>query len=215
MKAGDVIALSSNRLIMFTTLSKYSHVAIAANDKDVYEATLEGIRKVPLSTCVEKARNAWILTSPIELNDNEVSRLMDEFFKQRKSGANYSYLRGFYAGLEAIVNAWFYIFAFTIIAWSWLSDEVAYLPISLMLLAFYPIARKIKLFARSPIIKGSRFLPQILTQEIPNKFCSQLVVDLESKFNGLISKNILRPHESRPCDVVEACMAAGYKQSKI
>lgn len=200
---------------MLATLSRYTHVAIAADEKNVYEATLGGVREVSLSTCIGEVSRAWILASPKEYADNDAERLKLEFLTQKESGCKYSYFRSFFAGLEAIANAWFYIISTLIIAWAWLYDETAFLPVSLILLAYFPIVRKVKLLARSQVIKNNRFIPQRFTQDIPDKFCSQLVVDLESKINGFILKNIQRPHEPRPCDVVEACIIAGYKRTRI
>lgn len=236
MKAGDIVALSNNYFIMATTISRYSHVAIAADESYVYETTVGGVRRVTLEKCIAGARHAYIFSAPRQFPEDDIALMAECFKNEQHSGDQYSFVRSGYAGFQSIVDAWVFIITLGLVSWSWWTGTTQYLFFAIGCLLFYPLDRLAKKCARHHclkklsaafrrktqdlpakycVVKWASVLVHKLTRDLPNKFCSQTVVDLDARAGGMLFKNIFKAHEARPCDVVQACENMGYKRTKL
>ncbi|MNJ54983.1 hypothetical protein D3C77_504540 [compost metagenome] len=217
MKAGDIIAISHNPLIMGATFSSVSHVAIALNDKEVAEIIPGHLRKISLRDCIGSCRRAYIYERPATMQALNVVALEAEYRRLLDANTKYSKWRMLYSGfLPSVRNIMHGGAMITALMAAW-KAQPAYAYYSFYFLLHAPLVYlSQKICARLATEKNQK-IPVIgrLFKDIPGEFCSSLVVELDNKSGGQLKAMINKNHEPRPNDVIAACNVLRYTKCKL
>uniref|UniRef100_UPI000B9F6CA5 hypothetical protein n=1 Tax=Vibrio sp. V12_P9A6T4 TaxID=1938667 RepID=UPI000B9F6CA5 len=90
-------------------------------------------------------------------------------------------------------------------------DDFEYLPISMLLASYSPLVWLIQKICSYKKIFEWLKIPKWLINDLPGDFCSNFVVDLDTKAKGVLASSIIKNHEPRPNDVVKACEKLNYR----
>lgn len=211
MKPGDIIGLSANMLIQGATLDKCSHVAIAANERQVVEMLTSGLRKVDIEVCIKNCKSAAIYERPDGLRDFSADALLEEYKILSRTMTKYSFPRMIYSGLLPVARNISYSVALILLLVIYFYKAPEYAPIAITLFLFSPFIYMAQRFCSRKDRLRRLGIPEFLLKDLPGEFCSSLVVDLDTKANGVIESKINRNHEPRPNDVIRACLDLKYK----
>lgn len=224
MKAGDIVATTGNRFIQASTMSRWSHVAIAIDDKNVVEAIPSGVVIRSLSKCTEKSKSAYLFERPSELNPEEKEHLNNYAEYLKDQGLKYNWLRAGYSGLPHVLRNGFCFFAAIMLIGASVSfficgDMNSSYP--LLLLSVISIFVGLPLSRLSGMTKQvNEWLDRInaptwLKNNVKDQYCSQLVLDVDKKISPNFSGLVQFTYEPRPKDVVYACERQGWAKTKI
>lgn len=217
MKAGDIIAISSNKWIKWATVSKWTHIAIAISDELVVEVLFKPnkVRVIKLEECIKNAKEAMLFKRS-EALDMEKQKLLSSYVdKLATLHSPYGFGRMFYAGLIPFFRNLFGILAFFAMFLTYLTHRSEIVLFAILFAAFFPLSYLIQKFAsRKDFLDKLRklYIPEKWIEDLPGQFCSQLVVDLDAVIGGELHKKIMITHEPRPKDVVDACLKLGYEK---
>jgi len=224
MKAGDIVATTGNRFIQASTISRWSHVAIAIDDENVVEAIPSGVVIRSLSKCMEKSKSAYLFERPSELESEEKKHLIKYAEYLKDQGLTYNWLRAGYSGLpHALINGFCFLAAVTLIGASvsffiWDDMKSSY---PLLLLSVISIFVGLPLSWLSGMTKQvNKWLDRInapawLKNNVKDQYCSQLVLDVDKKISPSFSGLVQSRYEPRPKDVAYACERQGWAKTKI
>lgn len=224
MKAGDIVATTGNRLIQASTISRWSHVALAIDENNVIEAISCGVVIRPLSECTKKSKSSFIFERPSKLDAEEYAKLISYAEDLKKQGLKYNWLRAGYSGLPHILkNIFIFLAAINLIgaAISFFIYGDINASYTMLLLSV------ISTFLGIPLSKLTGMTNQVnkwldrinapawLKNNVKDQFCSQLVLDVDKKISPSFSGLVRTEHEPRPKDVVYACEKQKWKKIKI
>jgi hypothetical protein len=213
IKVGDIIATGSNKatgfIISIGTLSRYTHISIAASEKSVYEYTMDnGIRESNVADCFKDVHTITIYRRRKPLNKKEMINLHNAY-KKIKNHANeskYSIAKALHAGLVPITYnlALFLSLVCTILGY-YIDDIELNIPTALLIVLLI-LLRIAKSLSRTL----SKLCKSKLTQRLSGDFCSNFAVMFDALSGGNLYSGIYRAHDPRPKDVVSACKDLDY-----
>ena len=218
MKAGDILVSSAFSLtswgIRLSTRSRFSHAALAISDKEIIEATPDGVLPVSLDSFTGANNRVLLLERPGNLTEEQSSKLRECI--NQKEGSGYNLTRtlnsgfnqfGFNFGLLVLI-VFACLFSF-IGQWLYLSFFVAamLLPMGLLYISANPVKSN-KLFRRLGVTEKWLI-------DLNKHFCSQLVFDLDSEIGGGLKEKWKKPSEPRPKDIKKLAIQMGFTPVKI
>ncbi|WP_162816455.1 hypothetical protein [Halomonas sp. BN3-1] len=221
MKAGDIIATTGNRFVQVSTISRWSHVAIAIDDKNVVEAIPSGVVIRTLSECTEKSKSAYLFERPSELKPEEQKNLKNHAKCLKNQGLKYNLLRAGYAGLPHLLwNAFCFLSVVTfiggIVTLSVIDDmEIAVCFFLLTVISIFiglPLSRLSGMPNQVNEWLDRNNAPAWLKNNVKDQYCSQLVVNVDREVSPSFSVLVQSKYEARPKDVVSACKRQGWKK---
>lgn len=224
MKAGDIVATTGNRFIQASTISRWSHVAIAIDDENVIEAIPSGVVIRPLRECTEKSKNAYLFERPLELDSGERQHLKKYAESLKDQQLKYNWLRAGYSGVPHVLrNMFCFLAAVTLgmacasfFIWDDMQSSYPYFLLSV-----------ISIFVGLPLSKlsgntkqANEWLDRInapawLKNNVKDQYCSQLVLDVDKEISPSFSGLVQSMYEPRPKDVVYACERQGWAKQQL
>jgi hypothetical protein len=213
IKVGDIITTGSNKanglIISIATLSRYTHISIAASEKSVYEYTRDnGISESNVADCFKDTHTITIYRRRKPLNKKEMINLHNAYqeIKNHTNESKYSIAKALHAGLVPIAYnlSLFLLLVCTML--DYILDDIN-LNMSTVLLAASLI---IIHMAKNISMMLSGLYKSKLTQRLSGDFCSNFAVMLDAISGGKLYSGIYRNHDPRPKDVVSACKEFDY-----
>jgi len=226
MKAGDIVATTGNRFIQLTTVSRWSHVAIAIDENNVLEATPAGVIIRTLDQCVAEAKAAYVFERPknLALGDDARGDLKKRAIELSSEGRRYSFWRAGYSGLTHIFRNIFIGFALILFSMSLflffyqgdIKNSYAFLLLSLVALVFgLPLSITTGMTRQFNEWLESLDAPSWLGNSLKKQYCSQLVFDIDQSMSSRFLDRESTLYELRPKDVVNACMRQKWNRVMI
>ncbi|MFN3016183.1 hypothetical protein ACK1CN_09565 [Vibrio coralliilyticus] len=224
MKAGDIVATTGNRFIQASTVSRWSHVALAIDEDRVVEAIPNKVVIRPLKDCISTAKTSYLFERPSELSTEEKEALIKHVSSLEKQGLNYCKLRAGYSGVPYILKNFFCTLAIIqllgagAVFFFWDDIDNSY---PLLLLAVISVFIGLPLSNLAGMTKqNNEWLerigaPKWLKNNTKDQFCSQLVEEIDKKISPSFSLAIKADFESRPKDVVYACERLRWNKKNI
>lgn len=218
MKSGDILVSSASTWtswgIRLATGSRYSHVAIAISDSEVFEATPDGVLPVSLDSFISSNTRVLLLSRPLDLTADQLSKVKEavhskkylsyNLFRTLNSGfSQFGFNLGFltlliFSCLFAVIGNWLYLVFFT---------AVMLVPMTMLYVSANPVKSN-ELFIKLRV-------PKKLLTDLDSHFCSQLVLDIDNDIVGGLSENWKRPNEPRPKDIKRLALKSGFRPVKI
>ncbi|WP_339959125.1 hypothetical protein [Delftia acidovorans] len=204
MKEGDILVSSACSFtswgIRLFTISRFSHAAFAISDKEVIEATPNGVLTVSINSFIKKNNRVLLLERPEKLTPQQSYFLREHL--NCIEGLQYNLKRGINSGVNYF-GLVFWVFSLMVgIFFLLYKGEFLYLgifvtamlvPLVLLFISANPV-RANKIFRMLGV-------PEKWLTNLNEHFCSQLVFDLDEKINGGLSKRWRKLIEPRPKDI--------------